>query len=128
MSFESKLKGSGMLADFLQEAQRFVLTNILTLESTPLQVYSSVLAFTPKNSAVRTAFFQDDQIPKWISHAPEPEDNWDQCQKILECHTDLVTSVAFSHDSTLVPPPLMMRPSGSGASTMAPAFTRLGRD
>ncbi|KAH7113566.1 hypothetical protein EDB81DRAFT_824500 [Dactylonectria macrodidyma] len=97
-----KLEGSVMLVDFLQDAQRFILTNISTIDSVPLQIYSSVLAFTPKNSAVRNAFFQDHQIPKWISCAPEPEDNWDQCQQILEGHTSSVTSVAFSHDSTVV--------------------------
>lgn len=32
----------------------------------------------------------------------EPEDNWDQCQQILEGHTDCVTSVTFSPDSTVV--------------------------
>ncbi|KAL6406404.1 vegetative incompatibility protein HET-E-1 [Ilyonectria robusta] len=97
-----KSEGSGMLVDFLQDAQRFVLTNISTIDSVPLQIYSSVLAFTPKNSAVRKAFFQDHQIPKWISLAPEPEDNWDQCQQILEGHMSPVRSVAFSHDSNLV--------------------------
>ncbi|KAL6406257.1 hypothetical protein AUP68_10427 [Ilyonectria robusta] len=98
----SKPERNRMLVDFLQDAQRFILTNISTIDSTPLQIYSSVLAFTPRNSAVRKAFFQDHQIPKWISLAPEPEDNWDQCQQILEGHTDVVTSVAFSHDSTVV--------------------------
>ncbi|KAH6986679.1 vegetative incompatibility protein HET-E-1 [Ilyonectria destructans] len=98
----SKVSRNRMLADFLQDAQRFILTNISTIDSTPLQIYSSVLAFTPKNSAIRMAFFQDYQIPKWISLAPEPEDNWDQCQQILEGHTHWVTSVAFSHDSTVV--------------------------
>ncbi|KAL6406364.1 vegetative incompatibility protein HET-E-1 [Ilyonectria robusta] len=97
-----KLEGSEIIVDFLQDAQRFILTNISTIDATPLQIYSSVLAFTPKNSAIRNAFFQDHQIPKWISLAPEPEDNWDQCQQILEGHTDSVFSVAFSHDSTFV--------------------------
>ncbi|KAH7122204.1 hypothetical protein B0J13DRAFT_612415 [Dactylonectria estremocensis] len=98
----SKSERNRMLRDFLQDAQRFILANISTIDSTPLQIYSSVLAFTPKNSAIRNAFFQNDQIPKWISLAPEPEDNWDQCQQILEGHTSSVTSVAFSHDSTVV--------------------------
>ncbi|KAH7125043.1 hypothetical protein B0J13DRAFT_511355, partial [Dactylonectria estremocensis] len=97
-----KLEGSELIVDFLQDAQRFILTNISTIDATPLQIYSSVLAFTPKNSAIRNAFFQDHHIPKWISYTPEPEDNWDQCQQILEGHTSLVASVVFSHDSTLV--------------------------
>ncbi|KAH7111896.1 hypothetical protein B0J13DRAFT_516027 [Dactylonectria estremocensis] len=97
-----KLEGSEMLEGFLQDALRLILTNVSIIDSTPLQIYSSVLAFTPKNSAVRKAFFQDHQIPKWISLAPEPEDNWDQCQQILEGHINGVTSVAFSHDSTVV--------------------------
>ncbi|KAH7118230.1 hypothetical protein B0J13DRAFT_486896 [Dactylonectria estremocensis] len=95
-----KPKGSQRLGDFLQDALRLIQANLLTIDATPLQIYSSILAFTPKNSPVRQIF--QNQIPKWISLAPEPEDDWDQCQQILEGHEDSVTSVAFSPDGTLV--------------------------
>ncbi|KAL6406380.1 vegetative incompatibility protein HET-E-1 [Ilyonectria robusta] len=95
-----KLEGSEMLADFLQDALRLILANMSVIDSTPLQIYSSVLAFTPKKSTLRQVF--RNQISKWISLAPEPEDNWDRCQQILEGHVRSVNAVAFSQDSKLV--------------------------
>ncbi|KAH7114086.1 hypothetical protein EDB81DRAFT_611729, partial [Dactylonectria macrodidyma] len=38
----------------------------------------------------------------WISLLPEPEDEWDQCQQILEGHKDTLMSAVFSRDSTLI--------------------------
>ncbi|KAH6883591.1 hypothetical protein B0T10DRAFT_445998 [Thelonectria olida] len=93
-------EGSKKLVDFLQDALRLIRTNLSTIDSRPLQIYSSILAFTSKNSTVRQVF--KDQIPKWISLAPEPEDNWDQCQQILEGHSHGVWSVAFSPNDELV--------------------------
>ncbi|KAH6883935.1 putative wd40 protein [Thelonectria olida] len=95
-----KPEGSKELGYFLQDALRLIQANLSTIDATPLQIYSSILAFTPKNSPVRQVF--QDQIPKWISLAPEPEDDWDQCQQILEGHKRSVQSVAFSPDGTLM--------------------------
>ncbi|KAL6409952.1 Vegetative incompatibility protein HET-E-1 [Ilyonectria robusta] len=95
-----KPKGSQRLGDFLQDALRLIQANLPTIDATPLQIYSLILAFTPKNSPVRQVF--QDQIPKWISLAPEPEDDWDQYQQILEGHETCVNSVAFSPDGILI--------------------------
>ncbi|CAH0019647.1 unnamed protein product [Clonostachys rhizophaga] len=91
---------SQMLEDFLQDVQRFIRTNIATINTTPLQLYSSILAFTPKNSIIRKKFING--IPNWICRRPEPENNWDQCEQILEGHSGGVTAVAFSPDGTAV--------------------------
>ncbi|CAG9939393.1 unnamed protein product [Clonostachys rosea f. rosea IK726] len=90
---------SQMLEDFLQDAQRFIRTNIATINTTPLQLYSSILAFTPKNSIIRKEFIYE--IPNWICRRPESEDNWDQCEQILEGHRAEVRAVAFSPDGTV---------------------------
>ncbi|KAH6869895.1 hypothetical protein B0T10DRAFT_377366, partial [Thelonectria olida] len=93
-------EGSRSLDAFLQDSLRLIQANLATIDATPLQIYSSILAFTPKNSLVRQAF--QGQMPEWISLAPEPEDHWDQCQQILEGHKYVVNSVCFSPDGTLV--------------------------
>ncbi|KAK9443771.1 G-protein beta wd-40 repeats containing [Metarhizium brunneum] len=88
------------VAELLRDATRWILANLSIIDSNPLQIYSSALAFAPRNSVVRKMLAH--QMPKWISLAPEPEDKWDQCQQILEGHMDTVTSIAFSPDSTLL--------------------------
>ncbi|KAL5596937.1 uncharacterized protein BROUX77_006885 [Berkeleyomyces rouxiae] len=85
---------------FLQDAIRVVRTNLATITHTPLQIYSSVLAFTPKNSPVRRVF--EERIPTWISLKPDTNNNWDQCEQFLEGHTANVGIVAFSLDGRLV--------------------------
>ncbi|CAI6101034.1 unnamed protein product [Clonostachys chloroleuca] len=95
-------KGPPVLVEFIQDAQRFTRTNIAVINSAPLQIYSSMLAFTPKNSIIRKSYFQDNQIPKWMILPPEPEDNWDQCEQTLEGHSGSVRAVAFSPDGSLV--------------------------
>ncbi|EGU73972.1 hypothetical protein FOXB_15517, partial [Fusarium oxysporum f. sp. conglutinans Fo5176] len=93
-------EGSTILSKFLQDAARLIVANVSVIDSTPLQIYSSVLAFAPEKCTVRQMF--EDRIPGWISLGPEPDDDWNQCQHALEGHGDSVASVAFSHDSTLI--------------------------
>ncbi|KAL7922389.1 hypothetical protein ACQKWADRAFT_292337 [Trichoderma austrokoningii] len=88
--------------DFLQDGLQFVQSNIPVLDSTPLQLYGSILAFTPKNSTIRQRFFGDNQVPQWISLAPEPENDWDQCQQVIEGHTASVNAVTFSPQGDIV--------------------------
>jgi WD40 repeat protein len=86
------------LSDFLNDAIRLALVNASIYDSMPLQIYSSVLAFTPQKSIVREMF--ENEIPEWISLRPEAQTNWSQCLQILEGHS--VNSVIFSHDSAFV--------------------------
>src|SRR5437773_2782700 len=79
---------------------RLILAHISIINSSPLQVYSSVLAFAPEKSVVRKRF--ESEIPEWISLLPESETDWNQCLQILEGHGNSVNSVAFSHDSARV--------------------------
>ena len=85
---------------FLNDAMRFILANVSTIQDAPLQTYCSALTFAPEKSVIRRTF-QDD-IPSWISLKPKVATNWDNCLQTLEGHEGLVTSVAFSPDSKLV--------------------------
>ncbi|KAH6974799.1 vegetative incompatibility protein HET-E-1 [Ilyonectria destructans] len=96
LSPEASVKLSSLLSD----ATRFVLANISIIDKTPLQIYSSALAFAPEKSIIRYTF--ESEIPSWISLAPEAETDWNSCLQTLEGHSGPVRSVAFSQDSTLV--------------------------
>ncbi|KAK1984140.1 WD40-repeat-containing domain protein [Colletotrichum cereale] len=90
----------GALQEFVDDAIKFLQSNLHVISTAPLQLYSSVRVFTPQRSIVRRAFAEN--APNWISLRPEPEPDWDQCLQKLEGHHGAVSSVAFSHDSTLI--------------------------
>jgi WD40 repeat protein len=68
------------------------------IESSPLQAYGSALLFSPKQSVVRK-LFQHEGL-EGISLTPGMSDGWSACLQTLEGHSSIVSSVAFSHDST----------------------------
>ncbi|KAH6667393.1 hypothetical protein B0J14DRAFT_658843 [Halenospora varia] len=88
------------LTDFLYDAYQFLLSYRSIADSSPLQLCSSALIFAPKASLIRNTF--QNCTPSWISQQPEVESDWNAVQQTLEGHGDRVTSVAFSHDSTLL--------------------------
>ncbi|KAL0932792.1 beta transducin-like protein HET-D2Y [Colletotrichum truncatum] len=81
-----------------QDALRFIRTNKVGIESSPLQVYTSALIFCPKRSFVWSLFRHLE--PQWVTIKPSVENNWNACQQTLEGHDSTVTSVAFSGDGT----------------------------
>ncbi|EJP61379.1 WD40 repeat-like domain-containing protein [Beauveria bassiana ARSEF 2860] len=83
-TLQSQLKPqkSTELSQLLDDASRFLCTYVYAIDSTPLQLYSSLLLFAPKSSKV--------------------DDQWNKCIRTLEGHTASVLSVVFSHNSTLL--------------------------
>ncbi|KAH7031007.1 uncharacterized protein B0I36DRAFT_207242, partial [Microdochium trichocladiopsis] len=84
------------LHGLLQDAHRFTMYYRWVIENYPLQVYTSALVFSPARSRVRVTFRHEE--PTWIKLKPAMEDEWNECLQTLEGHSDLVTSVVFSHD------------------------------
>ena len=68
------------------------------IENYPLQVYASALLFSPVNSMIRRLFQHEE--PRGVTIKPAMSNGWSACLQTLEGHSDYVTSVAFSHDST----------------------------
>jgi WD40 repeat protein len=64
----------------------------------PLQTYASALLFSPTGSLIRQLFQHEE--PKAISIRPTLSNGWGACMQTLEGHSNDVSSVAFSHDST----------------------------
>ncbi|KAK3175410.1 hypothetical protein K4F52_010288 [Lecanicillium sp. MT-2017a] len=93
-------RDSKELYEFLHDAERFILANTSTIDKTPLQLYSSSLAFTPESSIVRTTFLN--QLSGWIRLKPRVDKNWGQILQTLAGHSGSVTSASFSPDGTLI--------------------------
>ncbi|RSL82359.1 hypothetical protein CEP51_005211 [Fusarium floridanum] len=87
------------LSDFLVDVVQILKANQSILDKEPLQLYSSVLQFSPKNSVVRKQFIR--VLPRWITLRPRTESNWGPLKQVLECEAR-ITCVALSHDSRLV--------------------------
>ena len=54
--------------------------------------------FSPARSLIRGLFKHEE--PKWITIKPPTTEEWSACLQTLEGHSDKVSSVAFSRDST----------------------------
>ena len=88
------------LADFLYDAKRFILKNRQIVDEAPLQIYYAGLIFAPQAAIIREMF--QSERPKWICQLPQVQENWSAELQVLEGHTDLVQSVAFSSDGQLL--------------------------
>ena len=86
------------LAELVQDARRFIMYHKGAIESYPLQTYASALLFSPTGSLVRQLFKHEE--PEAISIRPTLSEEWSACLQTLEGHSSLVSSVAFSRDST----------------------------
>jgi WD40 repeat protein len=68
------------------------------IENAPLQAYVSALLFSPTHSLIRHLF--KEEAPPWLTIKSAIRDKWGACLQTLEGHSNAVTSVAFSHNST----------------------------
>ncbi|OAQ59890.2 WD domain, g-beta repeat domain-containing protein [Pochonia chlamydosporia 170] len=82
-------------SDVLKDACRFILQFKMAIETAPLQVYTSCLLFSPRNSLVRQLFAFEE--PKWVTVSDRPQ-KWDACMQTLEGHSGYVCSAVFSPD------------------------------
>ncbi|KAI1207640.1 WD40 repeat-like protein [Annulohypoxylon truncatum] len=87
-------------SEFAKDATRFVRHNKLAIESSPLQVYTSALVFSPSQSIIRRHFQGDE--PDWLLVKPAVEDEWGACIATFEGHCAPINAMAFSPDGTLL--------------------------
>ncbi|XWW94391.1 hypothetical protein V2A60_002334 [Cordyceps javanica] len=92
-------QGSNELRAVLDDARRFTLTHRYIADLAPLQLYSSVLAFTPQCSIIRRDY---GKTPEWLPELPITSIAWGPEFQTLEGHTSSVNAVAFSQDGSLL--------------------------
>ncbi|KAF5139370.1 Vegetative incompatibility protein HET-E-1 [Metarhizium anisopliae] len=91
---------SHQLAEFLQDADKFVRSHSAIIDRAPMQIYGSALAFSPTTSKVRNAQWKY-RLP-FIQSIAGIRSDWDALRQTLEGHGDLVTAVAFSPDGKML--------------------------
>ncbi|KAJ5225252.1 hypothetical protein N7468_006477 [Penicillium chermesinum] len=85
-----------VLAEFIQDARRFVSKNRAIFELAPLQIYCTGLIFAPPTSVRRA--FKSEIAKSGLSQLPHPGENWGADVQTLEGHNNTVVSVEFSPD------------------------------
>ncbi|KAK0719400.1 NACHT domain-containing protein, partial [Lasiosphaeris hirsuta] len=96
---EGLLQGcTSQFASLVRDGRRFIQYHNTIIDNNPLQVYTSVLMFSPANSQIRRLFQKEE--PKQMIIKPLMENDWGQCLLTLQGHSSQVWSVAWSHDST----------------------------
>ncbi|KAJ5588741.1 hypothetical protein N7537_011419 [Penicillium hordei] len=80
----------------VQDASRFIRYHRLAIESSPLQVYSSPLIFSPMLSLTRRCYQKE--RPDWVLNEPLVDKDWSPCLQTLEGHSSSVNSIAWSQD------------------------------
>ncbi|KAF2820786.1 HET-domain-containing protein [Ophiobolus disseminans] len=92
------LRNTDALNEIVYDARRLLMYHKEAIENYPLQVYASALLFSPADSLTRRLFQHEE--PRGVAVKPAIGNGWSACLQTLEGHSDTVTSVAFSHDST----------------------------
>ncbi|KAJ5348572.1 uncharacterized protein N7506_001825 [Penicillium brevicompactum] len=81
------------------DASRFIQYHRVATESSPLQVYSSSLIFSPTQSITKICY--QTERPDWLVNESAMAKDWSSCLQTLERHSAYVTSVAWSPDGRL---------------------------
>ncbi|KAH7309928.1 NACHT and WD40 domain protein, partial [Stachybotrys elegans] len=87
------------LSDLVNDANKVIASFGSIIEKTPLQIYGTLIMFSPVASKVRQRFW--DQRPRNLRIQGVKSD-WDAHRQTLEGHNDRVMAVAFSPDSRVV--------------------------
>ncbi|KAJ5376278.1 hypothetical protein N7509_013164 [Penicillium cosmopolitanum] len=96
-----KQKTESLLRSSISDGLYFLLSSRIMIEGAPLQLYVSVLLFTPMLSDVRITNYKE--VPKWILNKPSTREKWGESDDILSIHhSSRVRSIAVSSDITLI--------------------------
>ncbi|KAK5994173.1 Vegetative incompatibility HET-E-1-like protein [Cladobotryum mycophilum] len=87
------------LRAIVHDAKRFALEYSAIIEEAPLQVYCSVLIFSPEQSLIRQIY--QNQIPTWITPFSQRRQTWTLYTQVL-WHPDNVESFVFSPNGRIL--------------------------
>ncbi|OGE46720.1 hypothetical protein PENARI_c128G09761 [Penicillium arizonense] len=86
------------LSHRVRDASRFIRYWRVAIESSPLQIYTSSLIFSPTQSITRKCY--ESEKPDWILNKPSAEENWNLCLHTLEGHDGWVRTTSWSQDGS----------------------------
>ncbi|KAK6518911.1 hypothetical protein TWF281_003601 [Arthrobotrys megalospora] len=86
----------GALHSLVYCAKRFILFHRSIIERYPLEIYWSCLLFSPKQCMIRRLNWCE--IPLGIKSVSAIQENWGSCLQVLNGHSNIVSSIAFSPD------------------------------
>src|ERR1700735_2782687 len=87
------------ITTLLKDCERFVREFFPILSTSAQQVYHSALMFTPSETLFHERYC--DQLPA-IRMQNGSEKRWNSCLRIMEGHSNWVSTVAFSPDGTRI--------------------------
>ncbi|KAK2731432.1 hypothetical protein FQN55_004690 [Onygenales sp. PD_40] len=91
--------GNGV-AGFLYDTKRFVIRNRWIIDTYPLQIYLSALAFSPTNSILKKQF--QSFVAPWIRHLSGVDDDWGPALQNLDHKSGYPGKITFSNTGNLL--------------------------
>ncbi|RAK81414.1 uncharacterized protein BO72DRAFT_396002 [Aspergillus fijiensis CBS 313.89] len=95
-SFLQKAKCADKLSSLVNDISRYMREFKVPIETSPLQVYSSALIWSPNRSLVK-ALYQHER-PTWITKIPVVEENWSRCINTIVSNGCDFTEIGWSQD------------------------------
>ncbi|KAL6890901.1 hypothetical protein GGI43DRAFT_415083 [Trichoderma evansii] len=94
---ENTYENQSQLADLVRHAYWFIKDHMVSIQSSPLQAYTSALVFGPADSLINELFRHEE--PEWIVTKPNMGDEeWIPGVQTLEGHDEQIYSMVFSPD------------------------------
>ncbi|TGO70873.1 hypothetical protein BELL_0652g00010 [Botrytis elliptica] len=90
------LEENRSLSMLVQDAIYFFSGHYRTIESWPLQIYSSAMAFNSEENIIRKSNL--DKLPVWLRRLPQAGGSWGSSMPTLTEEADWVTRIVFSPD------------------------------
>ncbi|UKZ68353.1 uncharacterized protein TrAtP1_009392 [Trichoderma atroviride] len=91
------------LQKFVYDASRFMQYHSQIIDTTPMQIYSSAVLFSPTESLVRSNFIG--KLSSWITSTPAKDSHWSPCLQIIETKDPVavdyrdMTLLIFNHNA-----------------------------
>ena len=84
----------------VSDARRFIIEFRHIIERAPLQVYTSALVFSLRDSVIRKSF--SNPMPAWIETLPTVDNSWSSSLQSIKGLSSPIEAIAFSHDGRLL--------------------------
>ncbi|RAH79241.1 hypothetical protein BO86DRAFT_421007 [Aspergillus japonicus CBS 114.51] len=95
-AFLEKAKCADKLLNLVNDISRYMREFKIPIETSPLQVYSSVLIWSPNRSLVK-ALYQHER-PTWITKTPMVEEHWSRCIHTIVGNGCAIEEIGWSQD------------------------------